>query len=196
MEDDRKYPSLEDLELFRLIRQGDEQAFTRLYDKYARVLYLFGVCYLKNESAAEDAVQHVFMQLWEHRDRANITISLKRYLYVAVKNYVLNYIRNKQTALLKNLEIYRSQRQFDDSSETAMEREEINTLLEQAIADLGHDKKQQIVRFRREGMSNKEVAVLLGIPENTVKTYYAQSVKLLKARFKEIISTIILFLLY
>lgn len=184
-----------DMELFRLIQQGDEKAFTHIYGKYAHVLYLFALCYLKNEAGAEDAVQHIFMHLWEHRDRVNIAVNPKNYLYAAVKNYVLNHIRNRQTALLKNIEIFNSQRQTDDSLETTVEKEQINMLLEQAIDDLRHEKKRQIVRFRREGMSNKEVALLLGIPENTVKTYYAQSVRLLRDHLKDIISAIVLFCL-
>ncbi len=186
------YSQMTDLELFHLMQQGDEKAFTHIYNKYAHVLYVFALCYLKNEAAAEDAVQHIFMHLWEYREKVNVAINLKRYLYTAVKNHVLNYIRNQQTALLKNIELYNSQRYVDDNLETLLEKEQISTLLGQAIADLQHEKKQQIVKFRRDGLSNKEVAQLLGIPENTVKTYYAQGVKLLRDRLKDIISIIIL----
>lgn len=186
------YSQMTDLELFHLMQQNDEKAFTHIYHKYAHVLYLFALCYLKNEAAAEDAVQHIFMHLWEYREKTNIAFNLKKYLYTAVKNHVLNYIRNRQTALLKNIELYNNQRYVDNNLETLLEKEQISALLEQAIADLQHEKKQQIVKFRRDGLSNKEVAQLLGIPENTVKTYYAQCVKLLRERLKDIISIIIL----
>lgn len=184
-----------DLELFHLIRQGDEKAFTHIYDKYAHVLYVFALCYLKNDTVAEDAIQHIFMNLWEYRERMNIAVNPKSYLYTAVKNYVLNHIRNRQTALLKNFEVYNSRNHAEESLEATLEKEQINILLERAIADIEHEKKRQIVEFRRDGFSNKEVALLLGIPENTVKTYYSQSVRLLREHLKGIISAIILFCL-
>lgn len=186
------YESKNDLELFHLVQQGDERAFTHIYNKYAHVLYLFAACYLKREADAEDAVQHVFMHLWEYRGKTSITVNLKNFLYTSVKNYVLNFIRNRQAALVKNYEIYDRGRSFHDSLEEDLEKKEINDLLEQAIADIRHRKKQQIVRFRREGFSNKEIAILLSIPENTVKTYYAQNVKLLKDHFKKILAALVL----
>lgn len=189
---EKKYESRNDLELFRLVQQGDERAFTHIYDKYAHVLYLFGVCYLKNEAAAEDAVQHVFMHLWEHRGRIAIHVSLKNFLYTSIKNHVLNYMRNRQSALVKNYEMWHRERTVYDSPEANLEKNEINDLLEQAIAEIRHKQKQQIVQFRRNGLSNKEIAIFLSIPENTVKTYYAQSVKQLKDHFKKVLSAIVL----
>ena len=44
--------------------------------------------YLKNVEAAEEAVQHVFVKLWESVRHIEIEINLKNYLYTMTKNYI------------------------------------------------------------------------------------------------------------
>lgn len=185
--------NMTDLELFRCLQSGDERAFTIIYERYAHVLYVLAACYLKSRADAEDAVQHVFMRLWESRRDMMISVSLKNFLYTSVKNYVLNFIRDRRSVLMKNLEMYnRSADTTDPNAE--QERDEINAILERAISDIRHAGKQSIVQYRRDGLSNKEIAALLHIPENTVKTYYAQALKALKEHFRKIMIIIALLL--
>lgn len=59
------YSGNEDHTLFILLRKRDQEAFEMIYRKYHRYLYALAMKYLKNTHLAEDAVQHVFVKLWE-----------------------------------------------------------------------------------------------------------------------------------
>ena len=60
------YETMAELELFRLVAaKDDETAFTVIYRRYAPTLYSLALHYLADEEAAKDAVQHVFVRLWE-----------------------------------------------------------------------------------------------------------------------------------
>ena len=46
-------------------QERDKDAFVVVYHKYHSYLYSLALGYLKNVEAAEEAVQHVFVKLWE-----------------------------------------------------------------------------------------------------------------------------------
>lgn len=175
------YHDIEDKDLFRLIQRGDDKAFTHVYYKYAPMLHALACRYLKDGSAADNTIQHIFMRLWEARSLIEIDVNMKNYLYTMTKNNILNQIRDKNNAIQKNYELLRRQPQYDDSLPSAMENRELQELLQRAISGLPKQ-KQQIIKLKREGFSNQEIADKLQIPVNTVKTYYAQSVRILKTK--------------
>ena len=91
-----------DEDLLASLRQGSEDAFTVIYERYHKLLYVLAYKYLKNSFAAEDAVQQVFLRLWESHSLLMINVNLRNYLYTMLKNHVLNEIRNNNRALEKN----------------------------------------------------------------------------------------------
>ena len=93
----------EDRELFRRIKQGSEEAFRVVYGKYHRILYAVALKMLKDRSAAENAVQHVFVKLWIGRQEMTVMLSLRNYLYTMTRNYILNYLRSRNILICKNL---------------------------------------------------------------------------------------------
>lgn len=56
---------MDDETLFARVERGDVEAFTVVYKKYHKLLYVLAYRYLMNKTMAEDAVQHVFTRFWE-----------------------------------------------------------------------------------------------------------------------------------
>lgn len=195
MADKDVYGRLDDIGLVSLLQKNDQQAFTELYNRYSPVLHLFILFYVKDVELTRDTLQSIFLNLWEQRHKISVNSSVRNYLYTSAKNRVLNIIRSHKVRSDYQSMVKRESIQYIPSPEELYEREELNRLISLAINDLQHEKKQQIVELRRSGLSNKEVAEKLGIPENTVRTYYLQSVKAMKENFKKlffIITTILI----
>ncbi len=165
------------------------QAFEQIYVRYNKMLYTLSIRLLKNDFAAENVVQHVFAKLWENRFDITVSISLRNYLYTMTKNYVLNYVRNKNNALVKNYEMAQSGASYDDDLLTLLERKEMYELLNQAIEKLP-EQKRMVVMLKREGLTNQEIADKMNISINTVKTHYQQCVKMLKDSLRPIIDSL------
>ncbi len=55
----------EEIELLRRIGQGDRASFEQFYDRFSRVLFSIAYRLLRNEQAAEDVLQEVFVQIWK-----------------------------------------------------------------------------------------------------------------------------------
>jgi RNA polymerase sigma factor (sigma-70 family) len=54
-----------DVEVMRWVREGDGPAFRLLYDRYAHLLFPLALRILKDHQEAEDALQEVFVQVWQ-----------------------------------------------------------------------------------------------------------------------------------
>lgn len=170
----------DDDELFSLIERGDKDAFTRIYEKYHKLLYVVAYRYLMNQEMAEDIVQHVFVRLWEFRSELRVGVSLKNYLFTMTKNYVLNQIRNENTALTKNYELAQRESVYEDDLVEKLENKELLSLFYKAVDALPPQKRDICLMKVRDELSNKEIADKLGLSVNTVKTHYSEALKLLR----------------
>ena len=74
------YAKVDDKTLTRLLREGDESAFAQIYDQYNQTLYHFALRYLKDKTLAEDALQEVFVKLWQQRGKLEHELPLKGFL--------------------------------------------------------------------------------------------------------------------
>lgn len=180
------YSSNEDHTLFILLRKRDQEAFEMIYRKYHRYLYALAMKYLKNTHLAEDAVQHVFVKLWESTHDIHIEVNLKNYLYTMTKNYILNFIRDNKAKVTLSYE----QAQFDLPEEEhilrALEERQTQELLYRGIEQLPPQKKEVCRRKLESDDSNQQIAEKMGISVHTVKSHYQESLKLLRSYFDKV----------
>lgn len=175
-----------DDELLILLQKGNERAFTTIYERYHKLLYVLAFKYLKDCDTAKDAVQQIFLKLWESRTLLNIQINLRNYLYTMLKNHLLNEIRNNYTAMEKNYELAQKTIEHENKILEKLEEEEMNEQLYQAINNLPEQKKIICLYKLEEGLSNQEIAEKMQISIPTVKTHYSQAIKLLKKHFDKL----------
>lgn len=191
MKGEGDYNCFSDEDLLSLLGQGDELAFTIIYQRYHKLLYVVAYKYLKNDCSAKDSVQQIFYRLWESRSVLIISMNLRNYLYTMLKNHLLNEIRNNYTAMEKNYELAQEKVEYEDDLLDNIEKKEIEEQLYRAINDLPEQKKQVCLYKLRSNLSNLEIANKMGISVPTVKTHYAQAIKMLREHFNKL-----LFMLY
>lgn len=180
------YVRNEDHALFLLIKKRDKDAFAAVYQKYHRYLYSLAVKYLKDAQLAEDAVQHVFVKLWETTKNIEIEINLKNYLYTMTKNYILNTIRDHK----EEISLSYANTQIDipgqDDIIKALEDKQMRSILYQGVESLPPQKKEVCLRKLETTDSNQQIADKMGISVHTVKSHYQESVKILRSYFQQI----------
>ena len=176
-----------DDELLILLQKGNERAFTTIYERYHKLLYVVAFKYLKDNDTAKDAVQQIFLKLWESRTLLSIQINLRNYLYTMLKNHLLNEIRNNYTALEKNYELAQETIEYENEILEKLEEKEMNEQLYRAISDLPEQKKIVCLYKLEKGLSNQEIAEKMQISIPTVKTHYWQAIKLLREHFDKLL---------
>ncbi len=189
-----KYSNFSDEQLFNLIESGDKIAFTEVYNRYHRLLYSVSYRYLMDREKSEEAVQYVFVRLWEFRSDLNIGISLKNYLFTMTKNYVLNVIRNENSVIEKQYELAQRTSEYEDDFIEKLENRERMDIFYKALDKLPEQKREICLMKVREELSNKEIAERMNLSVNTIKTHYSEALKLLRMHLKKMLM-IILFLI-
>lgn len=176
-----------DDELLILLQKGNERAFTAIYERYHKLLYVLAYKYLKNNDTAKDAVQQIFLKLWESRSLFSIHINLRNYLYTMLKNHLLNEIRNNYTALEKNYELAQETIEYENEILSKLEEKEMTEQLYRAIDSLPEQKKAVCLYKLKDSLSNQEIAEKMQISIPTVKTHYSQAIKLLREHFDKLL---------
>ena len=82
-------------EIFRKITESDEEAFRDLYYFYYDQIYSLSFSFLKSIDYAEDAVQEIFIKLWNKRSSLTNIENPESYLFVVTRNHLISTIRTK-----------------------------------------------------------------------------------------------------
>ena len=79
---------MNDVDLWRSFRNGDDHAFSMLYQTYIEVLYKYGHKLTADSELVEDAIQDMFIELWNSRQRLSDTDSVKFYLFRVLRRKI------------------------------------------------------------------------------------------------------------
>lgn len=181
-----QYPDF-DQKLYDDLRRGKEYAFATVFDRYNRLLYTLAYRFLKSEEEAEDAVQHLFMKLWEQRETFVFESGIRSLLFTMLKNYILNEWRHRSVVFEKYYELSQQMKEENEDFMARLESSELKKCLRIAIDKLP-PQKQKICLLKIEyGLSNQEIADKIGISVPTVKSHYTQAIKMLRQEIGDLI---------
>jgi RNA polymerase sigma-70 factor (family 1) len=185
-----------DSELLIQLREGDEKAFSVVFDTYHRYLYVLANRYLMNDALAEDAVQFTFMRLWEGRETFDYKGGIKNLLYTILKNHVLNEIRHNNLVLQKNYELAQLSEEAEADFLQQFEADDFKKHFYRMIEELPPQKREVCMLKVQKGLSNQEVADTMQISVPTVKSHYTQVIKLLRSKLEKLIVLLIIIKLF
>ena len=150
------------------------------FDTYYEDLCNFVNTYLRDESLSEDIVQDIFVYLWEKKDSLPANCSIKSYLYTASKNKSLNYLRT-DTSRKRIAGVLAPQ--FEPTVAEAgqyLEFKELTKIVQDAVEALPSQCKRIYRLSRDKALSNKEIALKLGISVKTVENQITIAIKKIK----------------
>lgn len=176
-----------DYDLLLRLKNGNEQAFSIVFDSYHRYLYVLASRYLMSESYAEDAVQYTFMRLWEERESFDYRKGIKNLLFTILKNYILNEVRHNNLVVQKNYEMAQITNDAEIDLLHELENADFRKYLYRLIDQLTPQKKEVCLLKIERGMTNQEVAEAMNISVATVKSHYTQVIKILRSHMDKII---------
>ena len=165
-----------DRDFWNKVRVGNIPAFSEIFNKYYLPLYQFAGRFVNDAQKAEDIVQEVFVRLWTNRKDLRITSSLKSYLYVSVKNNAINCLRReKRLQFTEDFAV--SHIHFLTTPEEQVIEDELVTAVQKAIARLPRRCRLVYLMKRYDGLNYQEIADILNISVNTVKTQMKRALK-------------------
>lgn len=179
------------------IRDGSNEAFRQLYNNYADMLYRYGMKIAQNSVMVEDAIQTVFLNIYEKRKSISRPNSIPAYLYASLRNEILGEFRANKLYVIPLEEEFRSKNGADDYNfsleidpcsilELDEEEREKQEMLQQLLNSLS-DKQREIIYLRYyKGLSVDEVASIFNT--NNQQIYKAVSRIIKKLREQNVYS--------
>ncbi len=168
--------------LFISLQGGDHAAFSILYSRYSKQLYIYVYKILRDEEEAWDVLQNVFTTIWKNAPKIEITVSLKAYLFRMARNFTINVIRKNKTHE-KHIESFTK---FLDHCHSQVDNDinfnELSKYVNKELIQMGPRMREIFIKCRLEGSSYREVALNMGITENTVRTVLHRATKELRKK--------------
>jgi RNA polymerase sigma-70 factor (ECF subfamily) len=176
---DEDSPNHEEL-LYRMTQHDDPWAFGYLFRQYYKPLCRQACHIVSCTYRSEEIVSDVLLKLWNNRRQLAINTSLNAYLFAAVRNQAIDYLRHqaRHRRLVANIDT--AMESGDGSPEDAIIFSEVNRMVERAI-DALPPRGRHIFRLSRDrGLKYKEIAELLNISIKTVETHMRRSLIFLR----------------
>lgn len=160
---------------WRSIQAKDRQTFESYYKEHYKFFYLAACQYLGDSGAAQEAVNDIFVRLWQDADKIAIQSSLRSYLYRSVVNRCLNELDKSKRDRRQQQEAVR---RMDTAVEwKEMEDNELKLRLFQAIDQLPEQCRKVFRMSRFEELKQQDIADRLGISIKTVKNHITHALQ-------------------
>ncbi|MBE9511331.1 MAG: RNA polymerase sigma-70 factor [Bacteroidetes bacterium] len=179
-----------------------ERLFRNLFEKYFLSLKVHAKHFTGNEDISEDFVQDTFTQLWEIRYSFDFHGSVKSYLYQTVQNKCINYLkrlkveekyRNFNKLKIREAELFSND--FIESHVGSILEKELSESIRNAVAGLPDRCKETFLLSREKGLTNKEIAIELGISTKAVERNMTRALSRLREILRNYLTiTLIIYL--
>jgi len=184
----KAYRGQQDSQLVALVAESDPAALEALYDRYSKAAYSLALRILTDQALAEDVVQEVFLSLW--RDARRFVPSRG-----TVDTYLLSMTHHRSVDMIRREENLRRRKRpeeeragapdpktdIGEEGETAGRRAQIRA----ALAELPEPPREALLLAYFGGYTQREIASLVGIPLDTVKTRMATGMRRLRDDLRE-----------
>jgi RNA polymerase sigma-70 factor (ECF subfamily) len=161
--------------LVQLIASGDKKALQVLFARHNVRVYRFILRFLGDESSAEDLVSEVFFDVWRQADRFESRSQVSTWLMAIARNKALSVLRRRTTEELDE-EVAEFIEDPSDNPEVVMQKTQRSAVLQDCLSQLSPAHREIVDLVYYHEKSIDEVAEIIGVPQNTVKTrmFYAR----------------------
>jgi len=176
-----------DASLLSKVRLGDESAMASLYDIHSRTVYSVAFRILRNESAAEDVLQDVFLRIW--RNPASFVIergSLHSWLVIIARNQAIDVLRWRKRRLTDSIDDIPLQ-----ASDNVLAHVECKLMVERTrflISKLSKVQREALEMAFFEGLTHAEIDERTKVPLGTIKTRIRDALQLLGNALRQQVS--------
>jgi RNA polymerase sigma-70 factor, ECF subfamily len=157
-----------DKELIASSRQGSQEAFRLLFEKYWNDLFKIAIKRVESTEDVKDILQEVFVSFWNNIHTVQVNDSLGGYLYVTLRNKILNYYE-KQARLKTIASQTFTSVESENQAWINLQTRELRQYVSAQLNTMPLQMRNIYLLSREEQLTNAEIAVLMGLAPQTVK---------------------------
>lgn len=171
--------------LIQRAKQGDQNAQGRLVQLWYKRIYNFSYKFFLDHDLAMEVSQKTFISMCRNLAGLQEVSRFKSWLYKIAVNYCREELRRKKNSRTtpfeniwnqdaENSPGWESSGYRKDNPEKQLQQNELSDLLQAALMEINEDQREVVIMKEYEGLKFREIADVLNISENTVKSrmYY------------------------
>lgn len=180
-----------DVELIQLSRQGDQNAYGQIVERYQSLVCSIAYSRCGNLTLSEDLAQDAFIRAWQKLDDLKDISKFKSWISSIVRNLSNRALQrsvnnvNRATHLDAVAEISAENPPPDEKAVSAEEE----TLVWQALADIPENYREPLILYYREEQSVARVAAALDLSEDAVKQRLSRGRNLLRQHVAAVVES-------
>jgi RNA polymerase sigma-70 factor, ECF subfamily len=168
-----------------------EKTIKKLFLENFHSLVFTAFYIVKDYDVAKDIVQDVFVKVWQNFERITDTKNLRPYLYNAVRNSSLNYLRDQKTREENISHLRLVIDEGEESNQNELQKNDLVDRVHMAVDKLPDKWRQAFILNKYEKLKYYEVAEKMGISNKTVEKYISKALNFIRL---EVLMMIVFFL--
>lgn len=152
------------------VAKGDRQAIGVLYQRHHKRVYHFIRRFVNDAATAEDITNDVFIEVWRKASAYEGRSKVSSWLLGVARYRALSELRSKKPSHSKSDEIIDAIQDDADGPEMVSQKRDKGAAIKRCMAALSRDHRVILELIYYHEKSIEEVAEILDIPKNTVKT--------------------------
>lgn len=176
------------------LKKGNQKAFKTLFDEYWEAMFCKANSILRNRDVAQDIVQEIWINLWNQRENLEVS-NFEAYIFRSVSYGCYKYLRDikfntSQLKVIDSLIFTRSEIENQHNIEATQ------LIIDKALKELSPRCRQIYKLSRLEDVTNKEIALRLGISKRSVENQVSIALKVIRHHLGYLQTFIFFYLLF
>jgi len=163
--------------------EGDDSAYSTLYELYAKDLYAFGLSLHAKTELIEDAIHDIFVEIYTHRQNLKKVDNLKYYFLAAFRNRLFFLLKKDSHTfeITENDTMRLVEKDFQEMWIEDEEEYEKQILVKHLLSELNKNQREAIYHRFVDGLTYEEIATLMNINYQSAKNLIYRSIKKLRS---------------
>lgn len=177
----------------QLLDLSNEKVFEVIFKDHYNQLVHFALRYVSDDEVAEELVQETFSNIWIKAESIKVKTSLKSYLFGAIRNACLNYLKHEKVkqAYAAN-ELFTS---YEADEFDFLELDELKERIDKAFKKIPEKCRSIFEMSRYEGKKYQEIAEELSLSIKTIENQMGKALKILREELKDYLIMILWFMM-
>lgn len=163
------------------VRSGEGETLGVLFERYHGPLFNFYARLMGDRTVSEDLVQEVFLRILRYRDTYQPGTPFRPWMYQIARNARMDHYRKTP-----RLETFEPDMLPPVAPHDSAQQQQEGALLHRALMRLSDEKREVLILARFQELKYTEIARLLGVELNTVKTRVHRALQDLRDAFREL----------
>ena len=168
--------------LVKRFQNGDPTAFNLLVERWQDKIHRFVYRYLPDNDEANEITQKTFIKAYQRMDTLDEAGKFSPWIYKVANNLCLDELKRAGRKRSVPLDLKRIEKVSNTTPATDFENKELAELLNRALLQLPDEQRSVVILKQYEGLTFREIAEILEVPENTVKSRMYYGLKAMRNR--------------